>query len=372
MASGQDTEFLVIGGGVVGAAIAYGLLRRGRTVRLLDEGDDAFRAARGNFGLVWVQGKGAGNPGYARWSCAAARDWQRFAAELQDCTGTDLQLQQAGGMHLCLTDDEMAARQLELDTVAGSIGEPYPYEMLDPAQVARLLPSVGPEVVGGSFSPLDGHVSPLRLLKALHQAIDALGAQHEAGVRIDDLAHVGGRFVARAPNHVFEADRVVLAAGLGNALLAPMLGLEAPVTPVRGQVLVCERAAPFLPLPTLHVRQTGDGSVQIGDSKENVGMDDGTSIDQLSRIAARAVRCFPVLANVNVVRAWGALRVMTPDGLPIYEESPTCPGAFVVTCHSGITLASAHAGVLAAWLDGGERPAHIDTFTADRFHVQRS
>jgi glycine/D-amino acid oxidase-like deaminating enzyme len=191
-------------------------------------------------------------------------------------------------------------------------------------------------------------------------------------VRIDDLAHVGGRFVARAPNHVFEADRVVLAAGLGNALLAPMLGLEAPVTPVRGQVLVCERAAPFLPLPTLHVRQTGDGSVQIGDSKENVGMDDGTSIDQLSRIAARAVRCFPVLANVNVVRAWGALRVMTPDGLPIYEESPTCPGAFVVTCHSGITLASAHAGVLAAWLDGDERPAHIDTFTADRFHVQRS
>lgn len=372
MASGQGTDFLVIGGGVVGAAITYGLLRRGRSVRLIDEGDDAFRAARGNFGLVWVQGKGARHPDYARWSCAAARDWRAFADTLEAVSGTDLQLQQCGGLHLCLSDDEMAARREELEAVAGRIGQPYPYEMLSAGELSRYLPKVGPEVVGGSFSPLDGHVSPLRLLKALHQAIHGLGGHHESGVRIERLAHADGRYMARGHGRVFEAGRVVLAAGLGNLQLAPMVGLDAPVTPVRGQVLVCERAEPFLPLPTLHVRQTGDGSVQIGDSKENVGLDDGTSIDQLSRIAARAVRCFPVLGNVNVVRAWGALRVMTADGLPIYEESATCPGAFVVTCHSGITLASAHAGALAAWLDGGPRPAHIDTFTADRFHVQRN
>ena len=60
----QHTELdtLVIGGGVVGMAVAYGLARAGERVRLLDEGDDAFRAARGNFGLVWVQGKGLDHP----------------------------------------------------------------------------------------------------------------------------------------------------------------------------------------------------------------------------------------------------------------------------------------------------------------------
>ncbi|MFX7988786.1 FAD-dependent oxidoreductase, partial [Acinetobacter baumannii] len=88
--------------------------------------------------------------------------------------------------------------------------------------------------------------------------------------------------------------------------------------------------------------QTGEGVVQIGDSKEDVGFDDRTSIDQLAHIAHRARKYFPLLDGANVVRTWGALRVMTPDGFPIYEESCQCPGAFLVTCHSGITLAAMH------------------------------
>jgi glycine/D-amino acid oxidase-like deaminating enzyme len=117
------------------------------------------------------------------------------------------------------------------------------------------------------------------------------------------------------------------------------------------------------------VRQTGEGVVQIGDSKEDVGLDDGTTLAQLSRIAARAVRCFPLLAQVNVVRTWGALRVMSPDGLPIYQASVQCPGAFVVSCHSGITLAAQHAGRLVDWIRGATAPAEIAGFNAERFDV---
>lgn len=365
----SSAEYLVVGGGVVGASIAYGLLRAGRTVCLLDEGDDAFRAARGNFGLVWVQGKGAQCPDYARWTTSAVRGWSAFAAGLEELTGTELQLQQEGGMHLCIDEDELEARRTELDAVARSIGETYPYEILSPAETRRYLPAIGPRVVGASYCPLDGHVSPLRLLKALHQAIRELGGSYRSGFRITALAHRQGRFVAESAGGTVEGGAVVLAAGLGNRELAPMVGLEAPVKPVRGQVLVCERAQPFLPLPTLHVRQTGDGGVQIGDSKENVGFNDGTSVDQLSRIAARALACFPVLANTNVVRAWGALRVMTPDGLPLYEQSTSCPGAYVVSCHSGITLASAHAGELVGWLTGGPAPGAFKSFTTERFHA---
>ena len=87
-------------------------------------------------------------------------------------------------------------------------------------------------------------------------------------------------------------------------------------------------------------------------------------------MARRATRCFPMLANVNAVRTWGALRVMTPDGFPIYQASTDCPGAFVVTCHSGITLAAMHAGPLVDWMRGGAEPADIHGFKAERFHVQ--
>ena len=81
MSQRQSCDTLVIGGGVVGMAIAYGLARSGASVEVIDEGDDAFRAARGNFGLVWVQGKGATCPDYARRSRESARLWPDFARQ---------------------------------------------------------------------------------------------------------------------------------------------------------------------------------------------------------------------------------------------------------------------------------------------------
>ena len=101
-----------------------------------------------------------------------------------------------------------------------------------------------------------------------------------------------------------------------------------------------------------------------------MGLNDGTTLAELSRMAARAVRCFPLLEQVNIVRTWGALRVMSPDGFPIYQASTACPGAFVVTCHSGITLAAQHAGPLVDWIRGGPEPDDITGFKAERFDAE--
>ena len=79
------------------------------------------------------------------------------------------------------------------------------------------------------------------------------------------------------------------------------------------------------------------------------------------------MRTFPFLQDVNVVRTWAALRVMSPDGLPIYEQSREFPGAFVATCHSGVTLAAAHAGRYAQHVIDGELPADLRRFTGERF-----
>ncbi len=80
-------DLAVIGGGLVGGAIAWGAARLGASVALIDEGDVAFRAARGNFGLVWVQSKGAGMPPYAHWSRRSAALWPELAAALHEATG---------------------------------------------------------------------------------------------------------------------------------------------------------------------------------------------------------------------------------------------------------------------------------------------
>jgi glycine/D-amino acid oxidase-like deaminating enzyme len=366
----KDLDTLVVGGGVVGMSLAYGLARAGDRVALLDEGDDAYRAARGNFGLVWVQGKGLGQPDYARWTLQAAAAWPAFAAELGTRTGIDIELSQPGGLTMCLSDAELAERAALLQALRDELGTGYPFEVMDGAQLRALIPQTGPAVVGAVRCPLDGHCSPLRLLHALVRGYRSLGGTLHAGVHVDAIARREGGFHVRAGGITYTAARLVLAAGLGNRALAPLVALSAPVQPNRGQVLVTERLQPFLRFPTQHVRQTGEGVVQIGDSKEDVGFDDGTTLAQLARIAARAIRCFPLLEGVNIVRSWGALRVMSPDGFPIYQASRECPGAFVVTCHSGITLAPQHAGPLVEWIRGGTEPAEITGFKAERFDVQ--
>ena len=107
--------------------------------------------------------------------------------------------------------------------------------------------------------------------------------------------------------------------------------------------------------------------ISLGDSKEDVGLDVGATWEVSTSIAQRAVRCFPAISSLNVVRSWGALRVMSPDGFPIYEESAQHPGAFLITCHSGITLAPQHAGPVARWIASGSVPSGMAAFSSARF-----
>ena len=363
-------EVIVVGGGVVGAAIAFGIARAGAPVTLLDQGDIAHRASRGNFGLVWMQSKGAGFPPYARWARSAVDHWPALAKELLELTGVDVALQQSGGYWIGFSDAEMRAREVMLEKLRPT-GPGIPYEMLDRAALKARLPAIGPTVAGGSFCPLDGQVNPLRLLHALHAGLKALGARVVSSIDVMQVVHDkdnGGFEVRSGEGRTWRAPRVVLAAGLGNKELAAQVGLHAPVAPNRGQVLITERLKPFLPCPTNKARQTNEGTVQLGYSVEDVGFDDGTTVSAIEWIARRAVATFPILSDVRLVRAWGALRVMTPDGAPIYQESASCPGAFVATSHSGVSLAGTHVYVVGPWMAGVRAaPDAIEEFAGDRY-----
>ncbi len=364
-----ETDFAVIGGGLVGMAIAYGLQRQGRQVTVFDEGDVAFRASRGNFGLVWVQGKGAEMPDYVHWTRWSARLWPELADELQRETGVDVELTQPGGFDICLSEPELADRSARLERLSEALGGDYPFETLDHSRLREKIPAIGPSVAGATYFPEDGHLNPLFLLRALLGAFQAKGGRIENGAPVVRLEPCNGGFRIDAEGS-WDAANVVLTAGLGNAKLGPLVGLDAPVKPNRGQVLICERVKPFLEYPTAQIRQIATGGVQIGDSKEDVGLDDGTSPEVVAGIAKRATRIFPLLENVRVVRSWGALRIMSPDGHPVYDQSGDYPGAYLVTCHSGVTLAAVHALVLARWIAGANPSIpYLETFSAKRFHL---
>ncbi|HEX7888081.1 MAG TPA: FAD-dependent oxidoreductase [Ramlibacter sp.] len=366
----QSEEVIVVGGGLVGVAIAYGAAKAGSPVTLLDQGDIAHRASRGNFGLVWVQSKGDGFSRYARWSRDAVGYWPQLARELIELTGVDPALQQSGGFWIGFSEKEMEARNALLGKIDRDIGG-VPYEMLGHQELKARLPAIGPKVAGGSFCPLDGHANPLKLLHALHAGLNARGARIVSSVEVTTVRRhdKSGDFqVQSLDGRTWRAPRVVLAAGLGNKQLAAQVGLHAPVSPNRGQVLITERLKPFLPFPTNKARQTNEGSVQLGYSVEDVGLDDSTTVSAIEWIAKRSIATFPVLANARLVRAWGALRVLTPDGAPIYQESASHPGAFVATSHSGVSLAAAHAYVVGPWVAGvAKMPEGFGEFAGERY-----
>ena len=361
-------DAMVVGGGVAGSAFAYGLARRKLSGALVDEGDIAIRASRGNFGLVWLQSKGANNPHYAAWSRQSVDLWPEFAGELEDLTGIDIAYVKPGGVHLCLDEADLAEQKDKMARLHASAG--LPYEILDNKALAGMLPGLGGDVLGGSYCPYDGHCNPLGLLHALHAGFLTRGGHYFPGRSVDAIACTGDSAAVMMGGERIEGDRLVLAAGLGNAKLAPLAGMSIPVEPVRGQVLVSERIGPWLHMPTTFVRQTADGTIMFGDSHEEVGFDIGTTANVMRGIATNAVRSFPFLAGLRVVRTWAALRIWPPDGYPIYHRSSSFPHVFGVGTHSAITLLAGHVMHLAGHIAEGELPESLQCFSADRFDVQ--
>ncbi|MGE0800730.1 MAG: NAD(P)/FAD-dependent oxidoreductase, partial [Lautropia sp.] len=174
----QTCDVLVVGGGIVGSAVAFGLARCGLSVTVLDEGDVAFRTSRGSFGLVWVQSKGAGVPEYQRWSRESADDWTDFAREVTELSGVDTGHRRPGGVSIALDEQEWLARRAHCERIraeAGPLG--FEYQMLDRGEMARLVPGLGPTVAGGCYTRYDGDANPLSLLRALHGAMQAVGVR---------------------------------------------------------------------------------------------------------------------------------------------------------------------------------------------------
>ena len=374
----MSADVVVIGAGLVGSAIAYGLASRNVKVLLLDGGDRDLRASTANMGLVWLQGKGMGLPAYQQLTRDSVSLWPGFSTELTEATAIDVQYENNGGVTICLGEAEFEARRAKLQRLHDQLGggDHPDWEMLDRNALGKLLPGVrlGPTVAGASFGRRDGHANPLRLLSALQAGVVRKGGQLRGGVTVRSvkLGSPEAFTIELESSERIAAARVVIAAGLGSKALATQVGLNIPIRPQRGQLLVTERLAPMLPLPLHSVRQTREGTVMIGVTNEDTGFDISTTCAAAAALSAKVLRWLPALSEARLVRQWAGLRIMTPDSYPIYAQSQSHPGAFVAVCHSGVTLAAAHATLLAEAIAAGRLSSSLDAFHQRRFDVPKA
>lgn len=373
--SARVYDAVVIGGGLVGSAVAYGLKQAMDRVAVLDEGDIAYRASRGNFGLVWVQSKGMGLARYGAWTMTSQQRWPQLAAGLLQETGVDVHLEQNGGLHILLSDEEVEERVDFMTRLLAQPGmTPYTWKLLDRTEVDQLVPGIGPEVRGAIWTSVDGIANPLKLLRAFHTSFSRSGVDYfprRAAQSIERRSD--GAFTVQTPQGAVQGAKVVIACGLGNRDLGLQVGLDVPIRPQRGQIIALERTSRLLEIPISTLRQTDEGTWLIGDSQEEAGYaDQSPGLPVIGTLAERAVKTLPALRDVRAVRTWAALRVKSRDGAPVYEQSGACPGVFVATCHSGVTLAAAHALELAPMIAGGSLAGHMERFSTRRFHVQEA
>ena len=372
----RTADTIVIGGGLSGSAIALGLVREGAgEVLLFDEQLPTQRLSRGNFGLTWFMCKGANHPVYAQWSRLACQHWPDFAARLEEESGYNIELEWTGGAVHAIGEEEFKvhAESIEaLRTVCAQVGLDYPVQMLDRKAFADLIPKIelGPEVTGAMYTPQQGHVNPLKLMAAMRAAFQNkggtfIGAQTVSAI----LPQPGGSITLKSNTGDYECGRLVVAAGHGSTRLLAPLGEKLHIYPQRGQLMVTQRHERVLSIPMLCVRQTPDGTFVIGLSTEDTALDTRVTASAMQSQAANAIRLFPMLAKLNWVRAWGAIRVMTPDGAPIYSRITGHDNITVVALHSAVSLAPLATTIVAPWIMGVGDHELLHHFTNGRFDV---
>jgi glycine/D-amino acid oxidase-like deaminating enzyme len=389
-------DILVVGGGVVGCAVAHELARRGLSVSLLERAGLCSGASGGNGALVWPQAmkRGLG----LDFSLANARLFPALAEEL----GADIGYRRIGGMVAIGTDEQWASM---VDYVAGQAAVGLPAELLDATEARRREPALGATVRGAVFAAHGGVVNPFRMTLGYARAARASGARLQAGAPVTGLVRRGDRIVGVAtPEGPRAAGRVVLAAGSWSAALAATAGLRIPVVPRQGMMVVTEPASfrlhhvlkpiksdrdpwafsqPWPPdsagtpgydpnLPPgkgMGMAQTDAGNLLLGSTSRFVGLDLRPTPDGIRYILAHAASIVPALRELRVIRAWAGLRPHTPDGLPLLGPAPGVENLLLATGHdgSGINHAPVSARIVADLVTGSKPELPAEAFDPRRF-----
>jgi glycine/D-amino acid oxidase-like deaminating enzyme len=361
-----DTDVLIIGGGIVGTALAYDLARAGVDVVLAERAELNREASGTNAGSMHLQiaihqltafETGAVQErllSEVRLHAEAARLWHGLEEELDG----PLDMHVTGGLMVAESDDQL---RLLHDKHAIEQRAGLETHVLEGDELRRAAPFLAEDLPGATFCPLEGHANPLiavplfALRAAQHGAVLRTGADV---TRIEpDRGTGGGPFRVRTSAGTIRARRIVNAAGAWAQEAAQLVGLRLPLRREGLHVNVTEPRARVLEPLVQHIgrrltlKQAGNGTFIIGGgwpARPAIAPQRySTMWESAAGNAAVAVRVMPGLADVRLVRTWSGVMAFTDDLSPVVGESTRVPGYFTCIATTGFTLGPLMARMLA-------------------------
>ena len=377
-------DVVVIGGGIVGAATAYELARRGVAVTLLEAESLAFGATGRNLGYIWVHTRRAGP------ELDLVMDTVGRLPGLADELGADFGLKRNGGLIFALTDGQ---RRVLAEFVERRVADGVDMRLLDGDEARALVPFLPPTVVAATFCPLDAQIDSTRYVRAFAGAAERHGATVLQGTAARRIVVEGGRVVGvdTDAGHL-ACGSVVLAAGGWSPYLAKDLGLDLPIGAMRLQIVQTEpmparlehlvygpvavkQYAIFRELPSfreedfLHpaeqpggpvllesVCQQSDGRYLLGIAMDYPGFDWRPDVAGVALITRVLPEDLPELRGAHVARTWAGVLPFTSDALPIVDRAPGIDGLIVAAGHVFGNGAGPTTGKLVAALLCAEAP----------------
>jgi D-hydroxyproline dehydrogenase subunit beta len=377
---------IVVGAGIVGASCAYHAVAAGCEVVVVDRSGPASGTTAAGEGNLLVSDKVPGPE--LDLALASNVRWRTLAEELGDEVGEAIELEEKGGVVVSASAGgvaalrELTARQRDAGVDAIDV---------DADDLPDLEPHLAPGMAGGAHYPQDAQLQPMLAAAHLLKAARRRGATVRYGEAVTGILRgadhqVTGLTTAMGALH---ADAVVNAAGTWGGEVARMAGVDLPVLPRKGFVLVTEPLPPRVIRHKVYgadyvaavgsddegletspvVEGTRAGTVLIGSTRERVGFDRTLSPEALRRLATAAVGLFPFLADVRALRCYHGFRPYCPDHLPVIGADRRAPGLLHACGHegAGIGLAAITGQLVAQQLVREEPALDLTPFRPDRF-----
>jgi sarcosine oxidase subunit beta len=362
-------EVVIVGGGIMGLALAYELCRRGTTSVLVLERSYLNAGASGrNGGGVRAQWS---SPTFIRLARRSLEIFDRFASEM----GVNVWLRRGGYLFLATEPGQIA--QLERNVLLHRRFR-MRTRIIEPREAATIVPELDTSrFLAAAWNPDDGVVFPWPFLWGYAGRASEMGAAVHTFTAVTGFEIEGRRIRAVETEHGrVTCKTVVNAAGAWSAEVARLAGVTLPNRPTRHEILVTEPLRPWLgPMVSvlgsgLYFSQSLRGEIVggLGDPAEPAGLVMGSTLRFLARFARAAVAVVPRLAGVKVVRQWAGCYDVTPDNIPILGtaglENFFQMSGFV---GHGFMMAPAVAELMADWMIGRSKDEIFERFTVDRF-----
>lgn len=398
----KAADVVVVGGGVIGTAVAYYTARQGLRVTLVDLPKRG-RATSASAGGLWSLGesvglgcgvifhkarlaKGTAHEGthappqmpksFLNFAMASNAMFPKLADDLRELAGMDIEYDRNSLLFLMYDDgDEAFARQLWKDCPCGrSLSE-----WMTPEELAKAEPALTREIRGALRFNGDDQVNPYRLADAFREGCRALGGTVLTHTEVTGLRVEGNRVTAvETSAGALPCAMVVNAAGAWAAEIGRMAKIEIPVFPVRGQIVGTETLPKIMHASVsttdCYLAQKQHGEIIIGSTTEDVGFDTGVTSSAMRTLSAGAIRAVPMLESVGVKRVWSGLRPGSPDELPILGPAKGVQGYLNACGHFRTGILNAPlTGLVVSELAANKAVSFpIEPFLLSRFDVSRS